>query len=138
MQTSKILVDTNVILDVLYNRPEFVKDSLNVWRSCELHEAEGYISALTVPNIVYIMRRELTAKKTQELVDKLLMIFRIVELTAGDIKNAADMLDSDYEDSLQICAAKRIGADFIVTRNETHFKNSPIEAKTPKEYLATV
>ena len=124
-----------MILDVLFNRPEFVNDSLNVWRLCELHKAEGYISALTVPNIVYIMRRELSADKTRNLIDKLLMIFRIVDLTAADIKNAADTLNSDYEDSLQICAAKRIGAEYIITRNKSDFNNSPVSVKTPAEFV---
>ena len=42
----KILVDTNVILDVLCNRPEFVEASSKVWKYCEVDQIEGYISAL--------------------------------------------------------------------------------------------
>ena len=45
----KILVDTNVILDVLCNRPEFVEASSKVWKYCEVDQIEGYISALSVP-----------------------------------------------------------------------------------------
>ena len=40
----KILVDTNVILDVLCNRPEFVEASSKVWKYCEVDQIEGYIS----------------------------------------------------------------------------------------------
>ena len=54
----KILVDTNVILDVLCNRPEFVEASSKVWKYCEVDQLEGYISALSVPNIVYILRKQ--------------------------------------------------------------------------------
>lgn len=30
-----LLVDTNIILDVLLSRPEFVKDSSMIWKLCE-------------------------------------------------------------------------------------------------------
>ena len=63
----KILIDTNVILDVLCNRSEFVESSSKVWKYCETRQAEGYISALTVPNIVYILRRNLQRKKHRKL-----------------------------------------------------------------------
>ena len=54
----KILIDTNVILDVLCNRAEFAEDSLRVFKYCEVKRITGCISALSIPNIVYIMRKE--------------------------------------------------------------------------------
>ena len=50
-----LLIDANIILDVLLNRPEFVKESSLVWKLCETEQAKGYISALTFANLVYIM-----------------------------------------------------------------------------------
>ena len=41
----KILIDTNVILDVLCNRPEFVNAALRIFRYCEANQITGYISA---------------------------------------------------------------------------------------------
>ena len=52
----KVLIDTNVILDVLCNRPDFLENSLKIWKLCEVKKIEGYISALSIPNIVYILR----------------------------------------------------------------------------------
>ena len=60
----KALIDTNVILDVLCSRESFVKFSSIVWKYCEVSRSEGYISALSVPDIVYILRKELTPEKT--------------------------------------------------------------------------
>ena len=54
----KILIDTNIILDVLCNRKEFVDDSKSILNLCEINEIDGYLSALSIPNIVYIMRKE--------------------------------------------------------------------------------
>ena len=58
-----LLIDANIILDVLLNRPEFVKESSLVWKLCETEQAKGYISALTFANLVYIMRKQLTPEK---------------------------------------------------------------------------
>ena len=63
----KVLIDTNVILDVLYKREGFYEDSLKIWKLCETRKLDGYISALSIPNIVYILRRELDPEKTLEL-----------------------------------------------------------------------
>ena len=51
----KVLIDTNIILDVLLNRRDFVDDSAKIFKLCEIKKIKGYISALSIPNIVYII-----------------------------------------------------------------------------------
>ena len=63
----KALIDTNVILDVLCSRESFVKFSSIVWKYCEVSRIKGYISALYAPDIVYILRKELTPEKQNRL-----------------------------------------------------------------------
>lgn len=63
----KALIDTNVILDVLCSRESFVKFSSIVWKYCEVSRIKGYISALSAPDIVYILRKELTPEKQNRL-----------------------------------------------------------------------
>ena len=55
-----LLIDTNIVLDVLLNRSEFVKDSSMVWKLCETEQAKGYLSTLTYANMMYVMRKQLT------------------------------------------------------------------------------
>lgn len=134
----KVLIDTNVILDVLCNRAEFVEDSSKIWKYCEVDKIEGYISALSIPNIVYILRKELTPQKTQQIIQQIMMIFNVIDLKSSDLKNAAEMLSDDFEDSVQMCCASRIKADYIVTRNIRDFKNSKIIALKPSELLERI
>lgn len=134
----KILIDTNVILDILCNRPDFVENSSKVWKYCEIDKAKGYISALSVPNIVYIMRKELTPEKTRQLIQQIMMIFDVTDLKISDLKNAADMLTCDFEDAVQMCCAERIKADYIITRNIRDFKNSKVPALKPSEFLERI
>lgn len=134
----KILVDTNVILDVLCNRAEFAEDSARVWKYCETEQIEGYISALSVPNIVYIMRKELNPQKTGQLIRQIMTIFHVADLRAGDLLDAAGMESSDFEDAVQICQAFRIRADYIVTRNIRDFRDSRVPALKPAELLERI
>lgn len=128
----KLLVDTNVLLDVLCAREEFLMESAMVWKCCEIGKTEGYVSALSIPNIVYILRKELTPEKTQKIIEQLFLIFRVVDLKASDLKKAAVLKSSDYEDALQMVGASRIKADYIVTRNVKDFAASNIPPLTPK------
>lgn len=129
----KILIDTNIILDVLCNRQEFLADSAKIFKLCEVRKISGYISALSVPNIVYIMRKELDAEKTKEILDKLNLIFTVVDLKADDLKKAASLNFNDFEDALQSVCATRIKADYIVTRNIKDFSKSKVMPIKPSE-----
>lgn len=132
----KVLIDTNIILDVLCNRQPFATDSGKIFKFCEVKKISGCISALSMPNIVYIMRKELTDEKTKDILEKLSLIFEIADLKATDLKKAANMDFADYEDALQSICAERIKANYIITRNLKDFSNSRITAITPSELLA--
>ncbi len=134
----RILVDTNVILDVLCKRTNFVETSSRIWKLCETEQIDGCISAVSIPNIVYILRKELTPEKTCQMIHQIMMIFDVIELKASDLKKAAEMLASDFEDALQMCCASRVKADYIVTRNIRDFKGSPIPALKPSELLERI
>lgn len=134
----KVLIDTNVILDVLCDRPDFVEASSRVWKLCEVGQIDGYISAMSVPNIVYILRKELTPEKTQQIIQQITMIFQIVDLRSNDLRSAAEMFSHDYEDAVQMCQASRIGADHIVTRNIRDFRDSKVPALKPSEFLERI
>ena len=133
-----LLIDTNVILDVLANRTDFVKDSSMVWKLCETERAKGYVSALTFANVVYILRKELDPEKIVEVYRKLRLIFEFTDLSVSDLTRAAEMNWKDFEDAVQSAAAERIHADYIITRNVRDFSESKVMAFTPSELLERI
>ena len=132
----KLLIDGNILLDVLQKREPHYEDSAKVWKMCETDLAEGFVSALTFANLVYVMRKELEAEKINEVLKKLSLIFSFEDLTESDISTAAQMQWDDYEDAVQAATAKRIHADHIITRNIKDFMRSEVIAFTPSEFLA--
>lgn len=131
----KILVDTNILLDVLNNREPYFEDSLNVFKMCELKQLEGYVSALSIPNIVYILRKNLKKDDVKQIIQTLSMIFNICDLKASDLINASNLNFDDYEDAIQSICAENIKADYIATRNKKDFIQSEIKAITPAELM---
>ena len=131
-----LLIDANIILDVLLNRPDFVKDSAMIWKLCETEQMKGYVSTLTFANLVYIMRKQLDPEKIEDVFHKLNLIFEFADFSVSDLTHAAELNWKDFEDAVQSVIAERIHADYIITRNVRDFSKSRVMAFTPSELLA--
>ena len=131
-----LLIDANIILDVLLNRPDYVKDSAMIWKLCETEQMKGYVSTLTFANLVYIMRKQLDPEKIEDVFHKLNLIFEFADFSVSDLTHAADLSWKDFEDAVQSVTAERIHADYIITRNVRDFSKSRVMAFTPSELLA--
>lgn len=131
----KVLIDTNIILDVLCGREKFLEDAERIFKLCETRRLDGFISALSIPNIIYILRKELDADKVETIVNDLSIIFTIADLKAEDVKKAAGLKFKDYEDAVQSTCAERIGAEYIITRNVKDFADSNIPAISSMKFL---
>lgn len=116
-----LLIDANILLDVLMNRQEFVTDSSMIWKLCETEQAKGYISVLTYANIMYIMRKQLTPEKIEEVFHKLNLIFEFTDFSPMILEKSVNMKWPDFEDAVQSATAEAIHADYIVTRNIKDF-----------------
>lgn len=132
----KLLIDANIVLDVLQKREPYYQDSALIWKLCETGSADGYVSALTMANLLYVMRKELEPNKIVEIINKLSLIFSFTDFCAVDMCRAAKLKWSDFEDAVQSVIAERVQADYIITRNVRDFQKSKILAFTPTEYLA--
>ena len=133
-----LLIDANIILDVLLNRPDYVKDSAMIWKLCETEQMKGYVSTLTFANLVYIMRKQLAPEKIEDVFHKLNLIFEFADFSVSDLTHAADFNWKDFEDAVQSVTAERIHADYIITRNVRDFSKSRVMAFTPPELLARI
>ena len=131
----KALIDGNIILDVLQRREPHVGDSSKIWKLCETDRVEGFVSALTFTDLVYVMRKELTPDRIHEVLKKLALIFRFTDLSVAEMTEAAEMKWNDFEDAVQSATAKRIQADCIITRNIRDYQQSVVPAFTPAEFL---
>ena len=132
----KVLIDTNVIIDVLAKREPFHETSAQILRLSETGEIAAFISANSVTDIVYILRKYILDKSVLIFtVQNLLSIVDVADILKTDILRAFELDFTDYEDALQARCAKRIKADCIITRNPSDYANSPVPALTPESFL---
>jgi predicted nucleic acid-binding protein len=131
-----VLIDTNVILDYVLKREPFAADALACIERLFIGKAKAWLTASTITDIYYLTRRALRdSAKAKEAVAKLLNAFLVAGVDKSDCLNALDNGIADYEDALVAVCAKKIKAEYIITRNVKDFAKSPVKAVEPKGFL---
>lgn len=134
----KILIDTNVILDIVLERQPFLKHAELLLQTAQRTSTEIFLSATTVTDLYYIIRK---AKGRATALDFIKDLMQFVEVAAVDksvILQALQSNISDFEDAVQEISAKNEEIEIIVTRNESDFTNSILEVHTPESFLKRI
>ncbi|MDR1971411.1 MAG: PIN domain-containing protein [Treponema sp.] len=132
----KILVDTNIILDVLLQRTNFYADSRAIFELTEQRRITGCISASGITDIFYLVQKEIKNTGTvYEAMDSLAAIFRIAPVYETAITSALSLRWKDFEDAVQYMTAVENGVDYIITRNKSDYENFTIPCYSPAEFL---
>jgi predicted nucleic acid-binding protein len=131
----KVLIDTNLVLDLLLNRKPFVLKAVKVFEQAEKGHIEAYLTANSVTDIVYILRKAYSGDQIREHLQNMFGFIKILSVTASDIFGAFKLAMPDYEDALLVQCAKAGGIDFIVTRNKKDFQDCPVECLSLEEWV---
>lgn len=133
----KILIDTNVIIDIINNRKEFVQNSFAALQVV-LKEYKACVSTTTVTDVIYITKKAFEDFGSQK---QALSVFfsklKILPVTKKEIKKAFSSPMKDFEDAVQAFCAKKAGAKLIITRNTKDYTLSPVKAISPTDFLKT-
>lgn len=134
MNVMKLLVDTNVILDLVLNRTN-AKISSSLFRKINYAGYSAYITASSATDLFYIIHKETHDNiVSYKIMENILKLVSIITVNESDITNALALKWNDFEDCVQYTAARRNGIDYIVTNNTKDFKNSIIPAVLPKDF----
>src|SRR5712671_2715343 len=117
----RVLVDTNVLLDVVVERKPFYTDSVAIWTLAEQGQLTGLVSAISFTNIYYIVRRLEDEKKARRALQLVRDTFQVADCDQQVINQAIDVKVKDFEDAVQYVSAVRASADCLVSRNPGHF-----------------
>lgn len=132
----KLLIDTNVVLDVLLKREPFYEAAADVLKLTQRDDVREYISASTVTDIYYIAHRQLKDKAAvKELLKRLLMVVSVAAVSEREIVSALELAWSDFEDSVQYSVALLNEMDGLVTRNPADYVDADIAIWEPKQIL---
>ncbi|TVZ28070.1 putative nucleic acid-binding protein [Gillisia sp. Hel_I_86] len=135
----RILIDTNIVIDLLSKRKEFYDDAATLFSLADKKELKLTISSLTFANTNYILTKLNSAKEAREILRKFKVLVELLSLDDKITELAlSDESFPDFEDGLQYYSAIENEIDIIITRNKKDFKNSKLPILTTKEYLATI
>lgn len=132
----KILIDTNVILDVLLKREPFYHDGAKILNLAKRDDIALFVSASAITDIYYIANQTLRNKmEIKTLLSNLLKVVSVASVSEDMIKNALELPWKDFEDSVQYSVAVLQKMEGIVTRNVNDYKEAEIDIWTPEELL---
>jgi predicted nucleic acid-binding protein len=131
----KIFFDSDVLLDVLAERPTYYTMSAEVLSLSELKTVNGYTSSLILCNLHYILRKLSNEATARAKIATMLELLDILDLKKTDISEALNMQIPEFEDAVQASIAARSDMDWILTRNTRDFKKSSVKPITPKDFI---
>ena len=132
----KLLLDINIILDVLLDRTPWSDAASGLLSAIESDKAEGFVAPHTLPTIYYVVAQSQDRTIAKTAVTDLLRILDVVPITRADFQRALELSMGDYEDAVQAAAGLKIGAQYLVTRNERDFQAAPVPTADAPTVLA--
>ena len=132
----KLALDTNVVLDVLLARTEFVEAAQAVMYEIESDKSLGVICATTLTMIHYLCANAAGARAAQRNISLLLRLFEIAPVNRNVLELAVASKQRDFEDAVLAHSVSLAGAEVLITRNPKDFLTAPLRIATPMEWLA--
>ncbi|MCK9270935.1 MAG: PIN domain-containing protein [Bacteroidales bacterium] len=132
---NRILLDTNIILDIALERREFFKKSKDILRLITQKNLPAYLTATTATDIYYILKKSKGHKSTIEFLIDLFGFIEVCDVSSEVIMNALQSNLSDFEDAVQVESARQNGIGIIITRNKADFVKSDVVVFTPDEFF---
>lgn len=131
----RILVDTNVVLDVMLDRKPFSLHAAKLFSKVESKKLVGFLGATTITTIYYIARRTVGSDQAKTEIDKLFKLFEIAPIDKLILESGVKSEIADFEDAVLYESGKNIEVDAIVTRNPKDFKTGTLPVYSPEELL---
>lgn len=129
----KILLDTNIVLDVLMDRLPHSDAAVELFSRVEDGTVIGYLCGTTITTVFYLASKTVGTVAAHEEIKKLLRLFEVAPVNRHVLESALALGFNDFEDAVIHEAACHIGADAIVTRNQKDFKRSGISVYSSEE-----
>ncbi len=131
----KLLVDTNIVIDLLSKREEFFQEAQELFTLADNNEIVLFVSALTFANTHYLLAKYQKLDEARKTLIKFKVLVNVAALDDKIVELALVSDFKDFEDAIQYHTALENEVDIIITRNKKDFKNSKLPVMTAKEYL---
>lgn len=130
-----MLLDTDVLIDVALDRLPHSGPSSELLDRVERGPRRAFVAWHTLSNFYYLVRSSRGDADARDFIAELVRFVAVAPVDTAAAGYAVSLPMADFEDAMQVAAARACGAQHIVTRNVRDFARSPIPAVTPQEAL---
>lgn len=130
----KVFLDTNIIIDLIQKREDYMYAAL-ILQKAEEGMYELYTSTLSMVNIAYILRKFYKGDSLYDLLDNLRGMINVISVSSLAYDNAMKSKAKDFEDAVQLFSALEENMDCIITRNVDDFMVGKLPIYDPAEFL---
>ncbi len=134
----RLLVDTNIVLDLLAKRKEFVLEAQKLFTLSDKNEVKLFVSSLTFANTYYILSQQMKLINSRKILRKFKVLVEVLPMDDKIIDLSLESDFKDFEDAIQYHTAIENQIDIIITRNLKDFKTSRIPVFTAKNYIEII
>jgi predicted nucleic acid-binding protein len=135
----KVLLDTNIVIDYALERQPFWQNSEQIFLLLQQGSFDGYISASTVGDLYYIIRKQRGHIWTLNFLERLVKFCSVAAVDRSIISMALTANFKDFEDAIQYSTAVASQMDAIVTRNISDFTNATeLQILTPNQLIQSI
>lgn len=135
----KIFLDTNILIDLLANRPPFTAEALEIFGLSEKGEIQLFTSTHAIATVHYILKKSVNENRLRHLLSVIAELVTVLDITQSIVKSSLKSAHRDFEDAIQIGCAESMGhINYIVSRNLKDFKTSSIPAISAKELFTKI
>lgn len=136
---TKLLVDTNILLDLLARRDPFYNGAAQIFSMADKELLVLSVSSLSFSTVYYVLSKSYRPDGAREILRRLKILVQVLSLNDKIIELALNDNDfEDFEDGLQYHTALENNQDIILTRNQKDFKKSILPVMNPDEYLVSL
>lgn len=132
----KLLIDTNIVLDVLLKREPFYQNAVKVMNLAQYDDVQEYVSASAITDIYYIAYKQMKDRKLViDLIKRLLTVVSVATVSEREIRKSLDIGWKDFEDAVQYSVALLGEIEGLVTRNPKDYEGTDINIWLPEQIL---
>ena len=129
----RLLLDTDILIDVALKRDPFVASAAEVVNWAEDSPGQAAVAWHSLSNIAYLVRPD-----ARPFLEHLLQVVDVPSVGTVEARKAVGFPIPDIEDALQAAVALAFNADCIVSRNLRHYRHSPVPARSPSQFLKEI
>ena len=138
---SKVLLDTNIIVDLFDDKRKSSEASIEVVKELLFQGTTLYVNSDTLTTTFYLLRsqRKMTFQEAINAIKETSIFCELISIDKADVLDTISLCEAeetsfkDYEDALQYVCAKKVEAELILT-NDKRFVSLDIEVSGTKDF----